>query len=70
MEQEGGMSVLIKGMEMPEECEVCPMHHFYADTGKTVCVLTHATLAENYDTGIAFARHEKCPLVEVEEEET
>lgn len=63
------MSVIIKSMQMPEECQVCPMHHFYADTGKTVCMLTNATLAENYDTGIAFARHESCPLAEIEEGE-
>lgn len=62
------MSVLIKGMEMPEECEVCPMRHFYIDTGKTVCMLTHTILADNYDIGIAFNRHDvDCPLVELPE---
>ena len=69
MEQEGKMSVIIKGMKMPEECEMCPMRHFYTNTGKTVCMLTHEILAEHYDMGIAFNRHENCPLVEVKEKE-
>ena len=62
------MSVLIKGMQMPDECRMCAMCEFYGVTGKTICKLTHAVLAEYYET-IAFdGRHKNCPLVEVKED--
>ena len=58
------MSVLIKGMEMPEDCRECPLEMFYINCGDTRCRATNKFLAKNYN--IPFSgRPDWCPLVEV-----
>ena len=49
------MSLLIKGMEMPECCEVCPCYNWIED----ICRITESP------NDFSDARIEDCPLVEV-----
>lgn len=49
------MSILIKGMEMPESCLYCPCH-------EAVLNLCQATVSFLIDEG---ERPDNCPLVEV-----
>lgn len=63
------MSVIIRGGRMPSGCGMCVMSRYFFSTGTTVCMLTLATLAENYTVASSDRRHEDCPLVEVKEEE-
>lgn len=57
--------VLIEGMQMPYECRMCPLCRYFSSVGVTQCMVTQATLAEDYKTIQFEGRHEKCPLVEV-----
>ena len=57
------MSVLIKGMLMPENCVVCPMAE-NIPPGRTRCLLTRRLLADNYNPP-AYERNEHCPLVDL-----
>lgn len=49
------MSILIKDMEMPECCEVCPCYNWIED----ICRITESP------NDFSDARIEDCPLVEV-----
>ena len=49
------MSVLIKGMEMPEFCEVCPCYNWVED----ICRITDSP------NDFTDTRVSDCPLVEV-----
>lgn len=49
------MSLLIKGMDMPECCEVCPCYNWIED----ICRITESP------NDFSDARIEDCPLVEV-----
>ena len=49
------MSVLIKGMEMPEKCDYCP---FYDDSVYGDCTITHKMV--DYAT-----KPDDCPLIEI-----
>ena len=59
------MSVLIKGMEMPPDCRVCPFEMYYMNTGKTRCGAAMRTLAENFKTIPFVGRADFCPLIEL-----
>lgn len=59
------MSVLIRGMEIPEDCRVCPMEMFYINCGDTRCRATNKLLAEDYKAIPFSGRPDWCPLVEV-----
>lgn len=59
------MSVLIKGMEMPKDCRVCPFEMYYINSGKTRCGAAMRTLAENFKTIPFVGRAEFCPLIEL-----
>lgn len=52
------MSVLIKGMELPKNCEVCPLN-FYE------CALLEKSSEEIMQYFGGDSRHPDCPLVEV-----
>lgn len=60
------MSVLIKGMEMPKDCRVCPFEMYYINSGKTRCGAAMRTLAENFKTIPFVGRAEFCPLIEIQ----
>jgi len=47
------MSILIKGMEMPECCGYCPFEH------KNYCMAKPSLMVESAD------RHPRCPLVHI-----
>lgn len=54
------MSVLVKGMEMPKRCGVCPLYHYEYPM--------HCMAVKNYRTvGAPYGmpRPDWCPLVEV-----
>lgn len=55
------MSVLIKGMEMPENCIMCPFAE-RVPPGRTRCLLTYRFLADGYKAP-SPERNEFCPLV-------
>ena len=55
------MSVLIKGMEMPECCGKCWAINVYGDY--PICLITGET--RGYNFRIRERRMDKCPLVEV-----
>lgn len=57
------MSVLVKGMEMPENCRECPFENYYSDTGKTVCMASLRVLAIGFGVISFDGRHSSCPLV-------
>ena len=52
------MGVLIRDMEIPQNCKRCPLR--YTNTGYTFCELTGENLAIETDK-----RDDACPLVEV-----
>lgn len=52
------MSILIKGMEMPKNCEVCPLN-FYE------CALLEKSSEEIMQYFGGNSRHPDCPLIEV-----
>lgn len=59
------MSVLIKGMEMPENCGNCPISlHNYQDKNKPplICGLFYINFVKGIDPK---TRMEDCPLAEV-----
>jgi hypothetical protein len=61
------MSVLIKGMEMPETCEDCPFH-IYHSHHEYVCVATPLFYPWNLANSKGI-RKDWCPLVEAERRE-
>lgn len=54
------MSLIIKGMEMPYCCVVCPFKEMYHDG-----LICKATTPHKYIPKFLHERYEKCPLVEV-----
>ena len=64
MEQEGNMSVYIKGMEMPKECYVCPF--FFGDRKnlKAYCTVNEKEWIDLSET-LCGIRHQDCPLISV-----
>lgn len=58
------MSVLIKGMEMPNDCNECCLQT-RTEYGETLCGITGVRLAIGFDAVPFCGRAEDCPLVEV-----
>lgn len=54
------MSILIKGMEMPERCEGCLMYRHNAEYDYAYCCISSVNVL-----GHGNARLNNCPLVEV-----
>lgn len=61
------MAVMIKGMEMPNECLECPFQMYYFNTGETRCRATNTVLASGYRVISFEGRHEDCPIAELPE---
>ena len=65
------MSVLIKGMEMPSECEYCGFYRFYPENGNIWCNAKNRILKtkweEPYWTHLDMKRPDWCPLIELPE---
>ena len=55
------MSVLIKGMEMPKNCEECPCYYETEGIWRDECQV----LRKKYDASKHKVRPDWCPLVEV-----
>ena len=61
------MSVVIRGMEMPENCRECPFEGYHVDIGQTYCMACLKVLATAFKP-IAFeGRHKDCPLFELKD---
>lgn len=59
------MSILIKRMEMPDDCRNCPFETYYMNCGETRCRATGKILADFYKPIPFEGRAEECPLIEV-----
>ena len=59
------MSVIIKDMEMPEDCRDCPMEMYYMNIGETRCRAANKILADNYKAIPFDGRPDWCPLIEL-----
>lgn len=57
------MSVVVKGMHIPESCRECPFENYYSDTGKTVCMASLRVLAIGFGIISFDGRHSSCPIV-------
>lgn len=57
------MSILIKGMEMPESCFYCQFRK-KINPDEIVCTLTKKIYEETF-TGTIETRYKNCPLIEV-----
>jgi len=57
------MSVVVKGVDIPESCRECPFENYYSDTGKTVCMASLRVLAIGFGIISFDGRHSSCPLV-------
>ena len=61
------MSILIKGMEMPDRCFACPLCDVDGDGG-VLCAISHGSYIEYKDVDEDIAidhRPDDCPLIEV-----
>lgn len=61
------MSVIVKGMEMPEKCQYCCLLRYYHENGNVWCNANNALLKQGWYTEIDIKRPETCPLVEIPE---
>lgn len=69
------MSVLVRGMEMPSECECCGFCRYYPENGNVWCNATNRLLRMGLDreeikiTRLDIQRPEWCPLEERPEDD-
>lgn len=61
------MSVLIKGIQMPEDCRECRFQDYGSNTGDTWCGVNDVILAKNFRAIEFDGRPGWCPLVELPE---
>ena len=61
------MSVIVKGMEMPEKCQYCCLLRYYHENGNIWCNANNTLLKQGWYTEIDIKRPETCPLVEIPE---
>ena len=59
------MSILVKRMEMPDDCRNCPFETYYFNCGETKCRATGKILADFYKPIPFDGRDEECPLVQL-----
>ena len=66
------MSILVKGVEMPKDCPMCPMSHWNALDKFTGCNIVNGkrfAMTSEPGYGETSSRPDWCPLVEVSDEE-
>ena len=59
------MSVVIRGMEMPENCRECRFQDYVFTTGVTWCGASCVVLARNFEAIGFDGRPDWCPLVDL-----
>ena len=63
------MSVIVKGMKMPSECEYCEFCRYYPDNKSVWCNATNKLLKRHWKnpnwTHLDVKRPDWCPLVEL-----
>ena len=57
------MSVVVKGMEMPENCRECRFQDFGSTTGDTWCGVKDIVLAKNFEVIGFDGKPDWCPLI-------
>jgi hypothetical protein len=60
------MSVIVRGIDPPTDCRLCPYLHYLPRTGRTECIITHTILAWDYKplrVGVAT----DCPIEAVDD---
>lgn len=60
------MSVVVRGMRMPENCRECHFQDFGITTGDTWCGVNNIVLAKNFNAIGFDGRPGWCPLVDLE----
>jgi len=65
------MSVIVKGMKVPSECEYCGFCRYYNENGNVWCNATNRLLKRQWKephwTYLDVKRPEWCPLIELPE---
>lgn len=61
------MSIVVKGMEMPDDCRECPMEIYYSFCGETRCRVCNRILAKDYKSIPFDGRPDWCPMIEIQE---
>ena len=65
------MSVIIKGMKMPSECEYCGLCRYYPENGNVWCNAKNRLLKQRWKnpnwTHLDVKKPDWCPLVELPE---
>ena len=61
------MSVIVVGMEMPNECRECRFCEYHENTGRTWCKPADGILAEGYKAIEFDGRPKWCPLFELKD---
>lgn len=67
------MSVIVKGMEMPSECEYCGFCRYYPESGNVWCNVKNRLLKQRWKEpgwshlDVNVKRPDWCPLVELPE---
>ena len=59
------MSVVIRGMEMPENCRECRFQDYVFTSGVTLCGASCVVLARNFEAIGFDGRPDWCPLVDL-----
>lgn len=59
------MTVIVKGMKMPEKCQYCGFLAYYANSGNVWCNATNRLIETGRHTEIDIKRQADCPLVEI-----
>ena len=65
------VSVIVRGMELPTECEYCPLCRYYPENGNVWCNAKNRILKRKWGnpnwTHLDVKKPEWCPLFEVKD---
>lgn len=61
------MSVVVRGMVMPERCRSCPFESYISDIGQTYCSASLKVLATAFRSNPYDSRPKWCPLFELKD---
>ena len=61
------MSVIVRGMKMPENCRECPFEGYHSDIGQTYCMACSKVLSTAFRPILFDGRPKWCPLVKLSE---
>ena len=61
------MSVVVRGIDMPENCRECPFEGYHSDIGQTYCMACSKVLATAFKPISFDGRPNWCPLFEIKD---